>query len=173
MPKSFLWQHVSSADTCVQMDTLTLAAATQVLFCPCRAWAWLGCHGRAGGSGHLVRGVLADRWLSGRRAYQAETDLRTLAAGDHEAHRNLSDQGEWQSEELATRNWVTLVPGVVLSEVPGSQACQQQNSQHPRRDERTRGHGPRGKERALQVGAPMCGQMPTNSCVTSYIQGDL
>lgn len=30
-------------DTCVQMDTLTLAAATRDLFCPCRACAWPDC----------------------------------------------------------------------------------------------------------------------------------
>lgn len=39
--------------------------------------AWPGCHGGAGGGGHLAWEVLADRWLSGRRTDQAEADLRT------------------------------------------------------------------------------------------------
>lgn len=40
--------------------------------------------------------VLADRWLSGRRTRQAETDLRWLAAGDREAHRHLAGPGGWR-----------------------------------------------------------------------------
>lgn len=43
--------------------------------------------------------VLADRWLSGRRTHQAETNLRWLAAGDCEAHRNLTGPGGWWRRE--------------------------------------------------------------------------
>lgn len=37
-------------NTCIQMDTLTLAAATQVLCGLCWAWAWLDYHGGPGGA---------------------------------------------------------------------------------------------------------------------------
>lgn len=44
-------------DTCIQMDTLTLAAATEVLCGPCWAWAWLDYHGGAG-----VAAIWCGRW---------------------------------------------------------------------------------------------------------------
>lgn len=55
-----------SAATCVQMDTLTLAAATRVLCCLCRAG--LGWTAARGGGRHLVREVVAGRRLGGRRS---------------------------------------------------------------------------------------------------------
>ena len=76
LPKPLLWQHRSSM---IPVSRWTL-------------WPWPWLHGisfvhagpvlgraarRAGGGGHLAWEVLADRWLSGGRTFQAETNLRT------------------------------------------------------------------------------------------------
>ena len=76
LPKSFLWQRRSSV---IPASRWTLRPWPRPLGTSfAHAGPELGWTARrAGGHGHLVWEVPADRWLSGGRTFQAETNLRT------------------------------------------------------------------------------------------------
>lgn len=78
---------------------------------------------RRGGGRHLVREVLAGRWLSGR-SYQAETDLRLagcwgLKFPETSQARRMAEAGSWQR---GTGSLSRCCLRVALSEVPEAQS---------------------------------------------------
>lgn len=65
--------------------------------------------------GHLVCEALPDRWLSGRRTYQAETNPRTgWLLGIVKLTEASQANSDGEAERPGTGNWVTLITAAVV-----------------------------------------------------------